>query len=48
MSYVMLFVIVALVDVFVLWCACAGSKRKDNPVYFEENGIQTEYTLKEY
>ena len=48
MSWVMLFMMIALVDVFVLWCACSGSKRKDDPIYFEENGKPLEYASKNF
>lgn len=48
MSWVMLFMIIALADVLVLWCACSGSKRENDPIYFEENGIQPEYAFKDY
>jgi hypothetical protein len=44
----MLFMIVALVDMLVLWCGCSCSKRKDNSVYLEENGIQAGYALKDF
>jgi hypothetical protein len=40
--------IIAAIDVFVLWCICSGSKRKDDPVYFEESGILQEYASRNY
>lgn len=42
MSWIMLLTMIAVVDVIMLWSACAGSKRKDEPVYFEEESILPE------
>jgi hypothetical protein len=48
MSWVMLFVVIALVDVAVLWFALSGSKRKDAPVHFEVERLPPEYAFKDY
>ena len=48
MSWVMLCVMFALVDVAVLWFALLGSKRKEASVYFEVEKLPPEYAFKDY
>jgi hypothetical protein len=42
----MLLTVIVLLDATMLWSACAGSKRKDEPVYFEEEGFLSESAFK--
>jgi hypothetical protein len=48
MFWVTLFMILASVDLAVLWFALAGSKRKDAPVFFEVGELPPDYAFKDY
>jgi len=44
----MLFMVLALVDLVVIWFALSGSKRKDAPDCFEVDKFPPDYAFKDY
>ena len=48
MFWVELFIVLAIIDVVVLWAALAGSKRNDDPIDFEVDKIPPDCAFKDY
>lgn len=48
MFWVELFIVLAIIDVVVLWAALVGSKRKDDPIDFEVDKLPPDCAFKDY
>lgn len=48
MFWVELFIVLAIIDVVVLWAALAGSRRSDDPIDFEVDKVPPDCAFKGY
>jgi len=48
MFWVELFIVLAIIDVVVLWAALVGSKRNDDPIDFEVDKLPPDCAFKDY